>query len=404
MDLLGRFSRESRALKTIENPNVPLSATNIYAALGWDESTFTVTPESALRVPSVWSAVNFLANTIATLPLDIYDYGSTELAENQDRVRTLLKVAPNKNQTSFKWRHACMVDVLTEGRSYTLIARRASDAIDSLHRLTPRMVTPKFEVVGGIPEIVYFVKGVKKPYRSSEIIDIAWVMKTDGLGHINPVEKLKKTIKLSLALQSYADRFFNNGGVPPLALEGPFASGASADRASEDMSQQIAQSNEKNRLVLALPSGHTLKPIGLKPEEGQMLAARQQANEEIGRMYQLSPIFLQDLSKGTMANTEQQDIQVAKHSISHWVTRIESELNLKLFGTEPKAQVDFQLDGLMRGDSKTLSEALTKQVTSGLITPNEGRKKLGLKRMDGGDELYAQMQNVPIQELGKKDE
>ena len=30
--------------RSIENPNVPLSAENFYEAMGWDESTFSILP------------------------------------------------------------------------------------------------------------------------------------------------------------------------------------------------------------------------------------------------------------------------------------------------------------------------------------------------------------------------
>src|SRR3546814_3682441 len=84
---------------------------------------------------------------------------------------------------------------------------------------------------------------------------------------------------------------------------------------------------------------------------------------EIARAFQLPPVFLQDLSKGTFANTEQQDLFFVKHLIGQWAKRFEQQLNLKLFGQRRTTRkVEHNLDGLMRGDFR--SEEHTSELQS----------------------------------------
>src|SRR3546814_13027001 len=66
------------------------------------------------------------------------------------------------------------------------------------------------------------------------------------------------------------------------------------------------------RSYVAMPPDHELKPVGFDPEKGQMGEARLGQVLEIARAFQLPPVFLQDLSKGTFANTEQQDLFFVK--------------------------------------------------------------------------------------------
>ena len=57
---------------SLENPSTPLSDVNAWQSLigEWHSvAGVTVNHETALEVPAVWCAVNFLAGTIAGLPL-----------------------------------------------------------------------------------------------------------------------------------------------------------------------------------------------------------------------------------------------------------------------------------------------------------------------------------------------
>src|SRR3546814_20040714 len=99
---------------------------------------------------------------------------------------------------------------------------------------------------------------------------------------------------------------------------------------------------------------------------------------EIARAFQLPPVFLQDLSKGTFANTEQQDLFFVKHLIGQWAKRFEQQLNLKLFGQRRTTRkVEHNLDGLMRGAFKARAEAVARLVPVGVYTTAPGSETLG---------------------------
>jgi phage portal protein BeeE len=49
-----------------------------------------------------------------------------------------------------------------------------------------------------------------------------------------------------------------------------------------------------------------------------MIEARRFQVEEIARIYQLPPVFLQDLIGATFSNTEQQNLHARQHLIGQW--------------------------------------------------------------------------------------
>src|SRR5262245_20201866 len=61
---------------SLENPSVSLADGAAWSAMfgdwGGHAAGVTVTRDSALGVPAVWAAVNFISSTIAALPLDLY--------------------------------------------------------------------------------------------------------------------------------------------------------------------------------------------------------------------------------------------------------------------------------------------------------------------------------------------
>ena len=114
-------------------------------------------------------------------------------------------------------------------------------------------------------------------------------------------------------------------------------------------------------------------------------------------MYQLPPVFIQDLSHGTMANTEQQDLQVGKHTLQRWINQFEQELNAKLFGrSNNRTYVKLNVDGLLRGDFKTRMDGYAKAIQNGVMMPNEARSREELGSAEGGDRLYIQGATVPL--------
>jgi len=195
----------------------------------------------------------------------------------------------------------------------------------------------------------------------------------------------------------YASGFFAGGGVPPLALVGPMPAGPDAvKRAQQDIKRAIDGAKSKGDPVFPIPAGYELKPVGFDPAKGQMTEARLFQVQEIARIYGLPPVFLQDLSRGTFANVEQQDLYLVKHLIAQWAKAFEDELNLKLFGRRSKVFVEHELDGLMRGDFKTRMEGLAQGIQNALLTPNEGRGLLNRGPLPKGDELLVQGATVPL--------
>lgn len=383
--------RETRA--SPEDPRVPISSENFLEFMGIETARLpAVTLASALTVPAFAAAVTFLPSTLANLPIHVFRTKPKGTEKLPGALQSLVNEAPNDEWTSYDWRKYHWHQVFTGGRGLSWIERSGSEIV-GIWPMEPSKTTVKR--VNG--RKFYEFQGKKGQIPASDVIDTPFLLKPDQLGAYSPFVMAKKALQLALAMGDYASGFFAGGGVPPLALVGPMPAGPDAvKRAQQDIKRAIDGAKSKGDPVFPIPAGYELKPVGFDPAKGQMTEARLFQVQEIARIYGLPPVFLQDLSRGTFANVEQQDLYLVKHLIAQWAKAFEDELNLKLFGRRSKVFVEHELDGLMRGDFKTRMEGLAQGIQNALLTPNEGRGLLNRGPLPKGDELLVQGATVPL--------
>jgi len=407
MGIFDRFiGQETRSL---EDPTAKNSTKDFLSVMGWGDfaaaAGVTVNVDTAMGVPAIWAAVNFIGGTLAGLPLHVYrktDAGRERVAEG---FGATINTAVNDEMSSFEWRKYMFEQVLTGGRSITYIERDGSGNVRNLHPVDPNGVLVERKTTSqGFPAKTYRYN--QRIFKARDIIDLTFMVKANQLDPRGPIATNKDAIGMAIAASQYGAKAFQSGGIPPAVLQGPFQSGAAASRASEDVAAATAKLAKEGRPIMALPLGHELKSVGFSPEQMQLIELQRFSIEQIARIYSLPPIFLQDLTRSTFTNSEQQDLHFVKHTLKRWIEQAEQEMNLKLFGRGSDQYVEFNVDGLLRGDFKTRMEAHATSIQNGIRTPNEVRDLENMSARDEGDDLMIQGATVPIknQVIGDQDE
>jgi HK97 family phage portal protein len=380
-----------------------MTAQAFYEALnipwGGNASDILVTTETALGVPSIWAAVNFIPGTLAGLPMHLYRRNGEDGRQrvNGTPLARILHDAVNPECSSFEWRKYSFEQTLTGGRQFTFI-ERIDGVVINLWPLDPSRVTVRRE--RGAKLYDYRDGARMVTYTAAEIIDIPYMLRADGLSHRGPIAANRDVIALAIASTQFGSKFFQNGGVPPFAVTGSFQSGQAMGRAADDLADATRKAAKERRMALVLPQGLEIKALGVDAEKSQMVELKRFLIEEIARIYSLPPVFLQDLTHGTFSNTEQQDLQLVKHTIKRWVEAFEQEMNLKLFGRgKSRYFVEMNMDGLLRGDFKTRMDGYAQGIQNGVLMPNEARRKENMPDDPAGNRLMIQGATVPIDTL-----
>ena len=105
---------------------------------GSSNSGKTVNPKNAVQMSTVYACVRVIAETIASLPLAVYEDTDTGSQKATDHpLYRVLHDEPNPEMTSFVMREVMLSHLLLWGNSYCQIIRTGKNHVASLYPLLP---------------------------------------------------------------------------------------------------------------------------------------------------------------------------------------------------------------------------------------------------------------------------
>ena len=355
--------------------------------------------DKALTLTAVWCAIRLLAESVSSLPISVYtkQANGDKLEDTKSPIYKLVKFKPNYYQNKITFFEFIMLSICTEGNSYVQIVRNNSGTPVQLICLDPSSVT----VVVNNNELFYQVDG-GSVLDSSDMLHFKTIT-DDGVTGLSPIDQCAKALNWGVSLEEFGSTFFSNGAKPSSILQ--------TDRALSDTALQRLKTSFNNNYsklknsnsTIVLEEGLTFKPISISPEQAQFLSSRQFSIEEVARIFNCPPHMLKDLSKSSFNNIEMQSQEFVTYTLMPYITRIEQEMNLKLFRTNElgKTFVEFNVNGLLRGDVKSRTEAYKTGITNGYMSINEVRQKENLNSIDGGDKHFMQLNMTTIDKIGE---
>ena len=371
-------------------------ALNVVPAFG---SAVSVGSDNALTFTAVWAAIRLLSESVSSLPLGVYSKtdGDKIIAENNP-VYSLLKIRPNNYQSKITFLEKVMMDLLTEGNSYVRIERNRGAIPTALLPLNADDVNIKF-----IDGVLFYETG-SNIYDASDVLHFKTITK-DGIIGLSPIDQCKNSIGWGMAVEEFGNTFFKNGAKLSGVLQTDRALSETAiGRLKNSFNNVYAQLTGANSTVV-LEEGLTFKPISISAEQAQFLASRTFSIEEVARIFNIPPHMLKDLSKSSFNNIEMQSQEFVTYTLMPYLTRIEQEMNLKLFRTNEigKTFVEFNVNGLLRGNVKDRSEFYRTMLNIGAMSINEIRNKENMNKIADGDKHFMQLNMTTIDKIGQEE-
>jgi HK97 family phage portal protein len=249
---------------------------------------------------------------------------------------------------------------------------------------------------------MFQVEGEKTLLSSEDIIFIADLVRPGDIRGMARVEALKDNFGLSLALESYAARFFSNSATPQGIIE--FPGNLNAEQA-ENLRRGFDSAHrglKKAHKTGVLSGGASWKATGLDPEDSQLELSRRLAVEDVARAFNIPNHMLGVQGSTAYASVEQDSIFFVQHTLRPIVQKLETAftpLLAEVAGGET-AFVRFNLDGLLRGDSQARASAYSIGLQSGYYTVNDIRRFEDLIPMTNAtaDQVRVPLANVNIED------
>lgn len=361
-----------------------------------NQSGTLVNSETAFKITAVWSAVSLISDTISTLPLDAYI--RRDGARYPFRPRPAWVTKPDLDQQPSAFWQSIIVSLLIDGNAFIRVYRSNGQVVN-LVPLNPHKVQIRRNAIG---RVMFQVEGEKNLLSSEDVIFVADMVRPGDLRGMARVEALRDNFGLSMALESYAARFFNNSATPQGIIE--FPGNLNAEQA-ENLRRGFDAAHrglKKSHKTGVLSGGASWKATSIDPENSQLENSRRLAVEDVARAFNIPNHMLGVQGSTAYASVEQDSIFFVQHTLRPIVQKLEtafSPLLAEVAGGET-AFLRFNLDGLLRGDSQARATSYSIGLQAGYYTVNDIRRFEDLTPMTDttADQVRVPLANVNIED------
>ena len=389
--LKGKFSRDKPA------------TSNLYQYSGFpfffgkSASGNFVNENSALQCTAVYACVRIIAESVASLPLHVYQYknGGKEKAINH-ALYFLLHDAPNEEMTSFTFREISIAHLLLWGNSYAQIIRDGLGRVVGLYPLMPNQISVERDDDGQIYYRYTRNGGEKSQDKKWQIIipakDILHIhgLGFNGLIGFSPIAMARNAIGMSLAVEEFGAKFFENGARPSGILKHPGL--LKYPEKLRESWQSIYGGTQNTGKVAVLEEGVDYQQISIPPDDAQFIETKKFQINEIARLYRVPPHLIGDLEKSSFNNIEQQSLEFVKYTLTPWLVRWEQTLNKSLLLPSERKNffIKFNVEGLLRGDYQSRMSGYATARQNGWMSANDIRELEDLNPIsdEEGGNLY----------------
>lgn len=355
-------------------------------------SGVTVTPDRAMGISAWYRGVRYLSETVASLPAHHYERVPVGDARNRVPASRWMR-EPHPEIPWFGLVEFWMMSVLHRGNAWAWKVRDAAGVVVGLDPIHPKSV--RFGVTsGGLKQFaVKLADGSERPATPFEMLHIPG-LSSDGYYGLDPIRYHAATLGRVAAADEYADKFFGQGTQLRAYLSMPGAiDDTEADRLRRQWERLHSGLNGSEFGVIG--DGTTYNTIELDPEQVQLLESRKFGVTEIARILGVVPHKLYDLERATFSNIEHQAIESVTDSIRPWAVRFEAHINRDRTLVRPLHFVEFELEGMLRGDTKSRYEAYSAATGGPWMSRNEARRLENLRAVDGLDAVLTPLNMDP---------
>jgi len=326
----------------------------------------TITREKALTLPAVSGAVDFICNSVASMPVKLYKYkgGKVEEVEGDERVKMLNGDTGDKLD-GFQMKKAMVEDYLLGKGGYCYIRRNRND-VTGLFYVEERYI----EIMKVYEPIYkdYTILVMGSEYKPYEFIKLLRNTK-DGASGVGLTVEISKELETAYQTLLYQLGMVKNGGNKKGFLKSQKKLGQEEINVLKQAWSNLYKNNEENVVVLN---------NGLEFQEASNTSVEMQLNE--------SKKTLQDEINNLFHITEDFDLTF-KLAIYPIVKAFETALNRDLLLEKEKKNHFFEFDikEIIRASLTERYNAYKTAKETGFMTLNEIRRAENMHYIEGLD-------------------
>lgn len=339
-------------------------------------SPVQVTRESAIGLPAVGRAITLVSETIANLPLLVYQ-GKQEnkrLRDDTWQFRLLNELPGLGDFTPFDLLSDIAACLEASGNAF-LQKVKAGNEVVALIVIDPQRV----EVERSEGEKRYLIHkddGTRDTLTSSTVLHIRGFTVNGSDVGLSPIAMHRQRIGSVSAQEQYVARFYGQGVGKRIAIQMPGPANEAQTKLMMDRWQSNHTGMANAHLPALLTNGATVADIGMSLEDAQFAESQKLDLVQVAHIFRIPPKFL--TGQGDL--NEWDFIALHQVGVAPRLRRIVAALH-----TDPDLFPDralypeFDVRELVRTDAKTKAEVEHMKIQDGSLLPDEVRAEDGRK-------------------------
>lgn len=349
-------------------------------------SGVVVNDQSMLCLSAGWACVRLISETMASLPLAMYEKTKTGKRLAPDHpLHFILHDQPNADSTACVYWEAVVSAMLVRGtaRSEKLITENGK--LTGVRFLYPNRLNITKDSAGNAVYKYTGSNGKVRTIPQSRIWEIPGYS-LDGETGVSVIKYGANVFGSAQAADLAAAKTFENGLMQTVYYKmEKILSPAQRIEFRENIKAITGALNAGKSPILE--GGMEADTIGINPKDAQLLESRGFSVEEICRWFRVPPFMVGHSEKSTSwgSGIEQQMIGFLTFTLSPWLKRIEQAISKDLIPPKERARFypKFKVEGLLRADSAGRATFYGAMADRGVITRDEIREWEDLEPMGG---------------------
>lgn len=414
-----RLSRLRKAVADWVAKQVTLSSVD--SGRGWttlfrssDSSTGSwqqdaeLSQDTIVAFAPVYACITLIASDVGKVCLRLMTEEECVWVETTSPAFSPLLRKPNHFQTLQQFLENWIASKMMHGNTYVLKFRDARNVVTAMYVLDTSRVTPLVAPDGSVfyqlqqDDLSKLPGGTYPAIPASEIIHDRMECLFHPLVGISPLFAAHLSASQGLRIQKNSERFFKNMSSPGGMLTAPATiSDETAKRLKTEFEANF--SGDKMGRLFVGGDGLAYSAMAIPADKAQLVEQLKLSAEQVASTFHVPAFMIGAGAIPSYDNVQSLNQQYYSQCLQKLFNAVEVLLDDGLGLSYLKYRVEFDLDGLLRMDSKTLAETEAIKGKGAIASPNESRRKFGLKPVAGGDTPYLQQQNFSLHALAKRD-
>ena len=393
--MMGRFSdwffgdmyvnKDNEVKNAVQTAEIDLTQD---AVIRWDledEGIGSITEEKAMSIASVSAGVSLIANSIASMPINLYkinENGEEEKVENDYR-NTLLNISNSMFDSAYNLKFNMTKQLILHGETYVYMVKNNRNKIEALYFFDNKEVSAQLIKVGKNYDYKFsfqLFNDFITCYSDEMIVCVRNPRNSASVEGRGILDTNKELIKLALAENQCSQDNLTNNVSSYLSTQNSLSPSAKANIRSS------FRKIKSNSDLPILEEGLKIEVLGTAPDKLQLLESRQYTTQLVCNILNLPLSFL---TNATSYNTsEEESLRYTKQCLLPYLRLLEETFNKYLLSTKELQngyRFMFDTNALMKISRVQFMDFVSKGINSGVYTVNEARKEMNMSPRLNGD-------------------